>query len=165
MGSTAPDAEQPQNGNGAGDRSAPGADDPYAALPRWVRLLREAAAGVGDLASAHVRLLGAELKLARGAAHLAMFAALAATTCAVAFGLTLLALLGHLLALWLGSWSWALAVLAAGLVLALVAAILVFRHCLHLLSLPESRAQWRILLDDTLGTRHKGDDDAQSPQG
>ncbi|NII10626.1 ABC transporter ATP-binding protein [Oleiagrimonas sp. C23AA] len=133
-------------------------------LPRWLVLLRQAAAGVSDLASAHARLLGAELKLARAAAHLAMFAALAATVFAVALGLALLALLGHLLAQWYGSWAWSLLTICGLLALGLTGSIFTFRHCLHLLSLPESRAHWRALVDDALHAG-KHDDDADPPQG
>jgi F0F1-type ATP synthase assembly protein I len=79
----------------------------------------------------------------------ALVAALAATVFAVALGLTLLALIGWLLAQWFGSWAWALLALALLQVLGVAGAIVLFRRCLHWLSLPASRAQWRSLVRES----------------
>ncbi len=114
--------------------------------PPWLEELFQAAHALRELALAQWQLLGAELRLARAAAWTLLVAALLATVFAVALGLTALALLGLALAHWLGSWLWALAALAALLVLGLVAAIALFRRCLHWLSLPGTRAQWHSLM-------------------
>lgn len=102
-----------------------------------------------ELLAAQWQLLGAELRLARSAAMTALVAALAATVFAVALGLTLLALVGWLLAQWFGSWAWALLALALLQVLGVAGAIVLFRRCLHWLSLPASRAQWRALVRES----------------
>ena len=97
------------------------------------------------LLGAHRRLLRAELGLARSAVTWLLLAALVAVALAVAFGLTVLGLLGVLLAGWWHSWPLALAALAAVQLLLLILAIAAFRRCLHWLSLPASRAAWRAL--------------------
>ncbi|HET7359177.1 MAG TPA: ABC transporter ATP-binding protein [Rhodanobacteraceae bacterium] len=119
------------------------------APPRWFDELRSAAAAVRELLAAQWDLLGAELRLARAAAMTALLAALAATVFAVALGLTVLALLGWALAHWFGSWAWALFALAVLQALGVIGAIVLFRKCLHWLSLPVSRAQWRALVRES----------------
>lgn len=111
--------------------------------PRWLEEMCEAAGAIRELAQAQWQLLGAELRLARTAARVMLATLLLATVGAVALGLTLLALLGLALAQWLGSWTGALLVLAGLLVLGLTAACVLLRRCLHWLSLPGTRAQWR----------------------
>ena len=59
------------------------------------------------LFGAQLRLLAAELGLARAAVHWLLAAGLIATVAAVGMGLTLLGLAGWLLAQWFGSWTWA----------------------------------------------------------
>lgn len=98
------------------------------------------------LLGAHGRLLGAELALARRALTGLLASTLVAIALAVALGLTVLGLLGVLLADWLHSWPLALALLALLQALLLAAAIAAFRHCLHWLSLPASRKAWAGLL-------------------
>lgn len=117
--------------------------------PRWVDEVRMATVAVRELLAAQWQLFGAELRLARAAAMTALVAALAATVFGVALGLTLLALLGWLLAQWFGSWAWALLALALLQVLGVAGAIILFRRCLHWLSLPASRAQWRSLVRES----------------
>ena len=119
------------------------------APPRWLVELREAASSLRELAAAQFGLLGAELRLARAAARTALLALLAATVFAVALGLTLLALLGWVLAQWFGSWLWALLVLAVLQGVGLFGAIAFFRRCLHWMSLPNSRAQVTALVRES----------------
>lgn len=119
------------------------------APPRWFDELRSAAAALRELFAAQWDLLGAELRLARAAAMTALLAALAATVFAVALGLTVLALLGWALAHWFGSWAWALLALAVLQALGVAGAIVLFRRCLHWLSLPASRAQWHSLVRES----------------
>lgn len=113
--------------------------------PQWLDDLREAALALRELAQAQWQLLGAELRLARTAALTWLVATLAATVFAAGLCLVLLTLLGYALGLWFGSWLWALVALAGLLTLALVAALVLCRRCLHWLSLPGTRAQWHSL--------------------
>jgi hypothetical protein len=115
---------------------------PSSALHELLQFARAAQALLG----AHRRLLRAELGLARSAATWLLVAGLVVITLAVAFGFTVLGLLGVLLAGWLHSWPLALAVLAAVQLLLLAVAIAAFRRCLHWLSLPASRRAWGALL-------------------
>lgn len=94
------------------------------------------------LFGAQRELLAAELGLARSAVSWLLLAGLAATMAGVGFGLTVLGLLGVLLAKWLGSWGWALLVLALLQLLFLLAAMALFRRCMHWISLPATRGQW-----------------------
>src|SRR6185312_13535978 len=79
---------------------------------------------VKKLFGAQMELLAAELGLARRAISWMLLAGLAATIAGVGCGLTVLGLLGVLLAKWLGSWVWALLVLAVLQLLFLLGAIL-----------------------------------------
>lgn len=142
-----------------GYRPEPGDAPENGAPPRWFDDVREAAAALRDLLAAQGALLQAELRLARSAAHAALVAALVATVAAVALGLTLLALLGWALAQWFGSWAWSLAALAGLLALALAAAIALFRRCLHWMTLPASRREWRTLVQETTASRRERTDD------
>lgn len=112
------------------------------ARPPWLEDIGEAACAMRELAQAQWQLLGAELRLARSAAWTLLTVMVCTVVFGVALGLTLLALLGIGLAHWLGSWVWALLVLAGLLAVGLGATILLFRRCLHWLSLPGTRAQW-----------------------
>lgn len=105
---------------------------------------------VKRLFGAQLHLLAAELGLARSAISWMLLAGLAATVAGVGFGLTLLGLLGVLLVSWLGSWIWALLVLAVLQVLFLLGAILLFRRCMHWMSLPATRGEWHAMVRDTL---------------
>lgn len=116
-------------------------------LPGWTRDLLAAAAALRELGEAQLALLGAELRLARGAVRLALAATLAIVVLVIAAGLSLLALLAVALAHWLGSWVLALLVLVAAQVLLLLLAVRQLRRCLHWMSLPETRAQWRALTE------------------
>ncbi|MEO7072230.1 MAG: ABC transporter ATP-binding protein [Rhodanobacter sp.] len=87
-------------------------------------------------------LLKAEWALARSALAWMFVAGLAATVAGVGCALTALALIGLLLATWWGSWLWALLALAGVQLILLGAAIVMFRRCMHWLSLPLTREQW-----------------------
>lgn len=105
---------------------------------------------VRHLFGAQLHLLAAELGLARSAVSWILLAGLAATVAGVGFFLTVLGLLGVLLATWFGSWIWALLVLAVLQVLFLSGAILLFRRCMHWMSLPATRNEWGAMMRDTL---------------
>lgn len=106
--------------------------------------------GVRKLFGAQLTLLAAELGLARSAVSWLLAAGLGATVAGVGLGLTLLGLIGLLLAKWFGSWIWAFVVLAVLEVVALLGAILLFRRCMHWMSLPGTRQEWRAIMSDTL---------------
>ena len=102
------------------------------------------------LFGAQLHLLAAELGLARSAVSWLLVAALAATVAAVALGLTLLGLVGVLLAQWFHSWIWALLALALLQGLLLAGAIVLFRRCMHWMSLPATRHEWNAMMRETL---------------
>ncbi len=133
------------------------ADDREAAEPagapvpptRLLDELGELAGAVKRLFGAQLQLLAAELGLARSAISWMLVAGLVATVVGVGFGLTLLGLIGLLLAKWFGSWPWALAALAGLQLLLLFGAIWLFRRCMHWMSLPGSRRGWRSMMRET----------------
>jgi uncharacterized membrane protein YqjE len=102
-----------------------------------------------DLFGAQRELLSAELGLARSAVSWMLLAGLAATVAGVGLGLTLLALVGVLLAKWFASWVWALIALAVLQLLFVLGAILFFRRCMHWMSLPATRNEWGAMMRDT----------------
>jgi hypothetical protein len=105
---------------------------------------------VRQLFGAQMHLLAAELGLARSAVSWMLAAGLAATVAGVGLGLTLLGLLGLVLAVWFGSWIWALAVLALLQLVFLLASIVLVRRCMHWMSLPASRGEWTAMMRDTV---------------
>jgi len=105
--------------------------------------------GIKDLFGAQLELLSAEVGLARSALSWMLLAGLAATVAGVGLGLTLLALVGVLLAKWFASWVWALVALAVLQLLFMLAAILFFRRCMHWMSLPATRSEWGAMMRDT----------------
>lgn len=105
--------------------------------------------GIKDLFGAQLELLSAEVGLARSALSWMLLAGLAATVAGVGLGLTLLALVGVLLAKWFASWVWALVALAVLQLLFMLAAILFFRRCMHWMSLPATRNEWGAMMRDT----------------
>ena len=112
--------------------------------------LAQLAQAVRKLFGAQLHLLAAELGLARTAVSWILVAGLAATVTGVGLGLTLLGLLGLLLAKWLGSWIEAFIVLAFLEAIFLLGAIVLFRRCMHWMSLPATRQEWRAIMHDTL---------------
>jgi uncharacterized membrane protein YqjE len=119
-------------------------------MPAWFDDVRRLGAGLKSLFAAQFALAGAELGLARAGIVMMMFMGLAAIVFAVALGLTLLALAGWGLAQWFGSWAWALTALAGLQLVLLVAAILVFRRCMHWISLPGTRNELAILAKEAV---------------
>jgi uncharacterized membrane protein YqjE len=105
--------------------------------------------GVKDLFGAQLELLSAEVGLARSALSWMLLAGLAATVAGVGLGLTLLALVGLLLAKWFASWVWALVALAVLQLLFMLLAIVFFRRCMHWMSLPATRHEWSAMMRDT----------------
>lgn len=102
------------------------------------------------LLGAHWHLLVAECGLARSAVSWMLLAGLAATVAGVGLGLSLLALVGLALATWWGSWLWALLALCVLQGLFVVGAIVLFRRCMHWVSLPRSRSHWGALVRDSV---------------
>lgn len=105
---------------------------------------------VKHLFGAQMHLLAAELGLARAAISWIFVAGLAATVSGVGLGLSLLAFVGLLLAKWFGSWLWALLALSLLQLLFLFASMLLFRRCMHWMSLPATRGEWSAMMSDTL---------------
>jgi len=117
---------------------------------------------VKRLFGAQLHLLAAELGLARSAVSWMLLAGLAATVAGVGLGLSLLGLVGMLLAEWFGSWLWALLALVLLQGLFLLGSLLLFKRCMHWMSLPASRGEWRAMMHDTLGkARAKIDDEGE----
>jgi uncharacterized membrane protein YqjE len=112
--------------------------------------LAHVARTVRELFGAQLHLLAAELGLARSAVSWLLAAGLVATVMGVGLGLTVLGLIGLVLAKWLHSWILAFVVLAVLEALALFGAILLFRRCMHWMSLPATRHEWRAIMRDTL---------------
>lgn len=104
---------------------------------------------VKELFGAQAELISAEVGLARSALSWMLLAGLAATVAGVGLGLTLLALVGLLLAKWLASWVWALVALAVLQLLFVLGAIVFFRRCMHWMTLPTTRAEWSAMMRDT----------------
>jgi hypothetical protein len=102
-----------------------------------------------ELFGAQVELLSAEVGLARSALSWMLLAGLAATVAGVGLGLTLLALVGVLLAIWFASWVWALIALAVLQLVFVLGAILFFRRCMHWMSLPGTRQSWSAMMRET----------------
>jgi uncharacterized membrane protein YqjE len=119
--------------------------------------------GVRELFGAQLELLSAEVGLARSALSWMLLAGLAATVAGVGLGLTLLALVGLLLAKWFASWVWALVALAVLQLLFMLLAIVFFRRCMHWMSLPATRHEWSAMMRDTRARarrREQGEDAA-----
>ena len=133
-------AVEPETSVGA-DASAP----PASVVAELTQLGRAAK----QLLGAQLELLAAEMGLARSALSWMLLAGLAATVAGVGLGLTLLALVGVLLAMWFASWTWALLALAALQLLFMLVAIFFFRRCMHWMSLPATRSEWSAMIRDT----------------
>lgn len=102
-----------------------------------------------QLFGAQLHLLAAELGLARSAVSWMLLAGLAATVAGVGLGLSVLGFIGVLLAKWFGSWLWALLALSMLQLLFLLGALVLFRRCMHWMSLPATRGEWGALMRDT----------------
>lgn len=119
---------------------------PFGLLDDLAQLVR----ATRQLFGAQRQLLAAELGLARSAVSWMLLAGLAATVAGVGLGLSALAFIGLLLAKWFGSWLWALLVLCVLQLLFLFGAIVLFRRCMHWLSLPVTRGEWGAMMRDTV---------------
>lgn len=128
---------------GREDGPATSGEAPQPAAPGLLDEIGRAGRAARHLFGAQWSLFVAELGLARSAISWMLLAALAATVAGVGLGLTLMALIGVLLAQWLHSWAWALVVLGVLQGIFLYAMIMLFRRCMHWLSLPASRGEWR----------------------
>lgn len=135
-----PEAEQTTTEGGAAETAPP--SGVLAELGGLGRAIKE-------LFGAQLELLSAEVGLARSALSWMLLAGLAATVAGVGLGLTLLALIGVLLAKWFASWIWALVVLAVLQLVFVLAAILFFRRCMHWMSLPATRTEWGAMMRET----------------
>jgi uncharacterized membrane protein YqjE len=148
-----PEAEQARADSGADAAPPAGVLDELGRLGHGVR----------ELFGAQLELLSAEVGLARSALSWMLLAGLAATVAGVGLGLTLLALVGLLLAKWFASWVWALVALAVLQLLFMLLAIVFFRRCMHWMSLPATRHEWSAMMRDTRARarrREQGEDAA-----
>ena len=125
--------------------------------------LNRLASAVRRLFGAQLHLLAAELGLARSAVSWLLASALVATVAGVALGLTLLGLVGAVLASWFHSWIWALLALALLQVLLLAGAIALFRRCMHWMSLPATRHEWSAMMRETLQRAKRDGTDGDKP--
>lgn len=139
--------------------SPPPDPSPAEPPPRLLAEMGQLARAVRKLFGAQLHLLAAELGLARSAVSWMLVAGLAATVAGVGLGLTMLGLVGVLLAAWFGSWTWALLALALLQALFLLGAILLFRRCMHWMSLPATRSEWSAMMHETL---RKADQDVDA---
>lgn len=136
--------------------------DPASPPPGLLSEVGALGSAVRHLFGAQMHLLAAELGLARSAVSWLLLAGLAATVAGVGLGLTLLGLIGVVLAAWFDSWIWSLAVLALLQLLFLLGAIVLFRRCMHWMSLPATRSEWGAMMRETL--RKAETDIASAPE-
>jgi hypothetical protein len=135
---------------------AAAAPDPAPSSSGLLAEVGQLARAVKRLFGAQMQLLAAGLGLARSAISWLLLGALAATVAGVALGLTLLGLIGVLLAAWFGSWVWALRALALLQLLFLLGALALFRRCMHWMSLPVTRGEWSAMMRETLHKAEAG---------
>jgi len=133
---------KPDLGNAAPE-TAPLASGLFAELGQLGRAVKH-------LFGAQLHLLAAELGVARSAVSWMLLAGLAATVAGVGLGLSMLAFVGLLLAKWFGSWVLALLGLCLLQILFLLGSILLFRRCMHWMSLPVTRGEWGDMMRDTV---------------
>lgn len=126
------------------------APDPAPSSSGLLAEISQLGRAVKQLFGAQWHLLAAELGLARSAVSWILLAALAATVAGVGLGLSILGLVGLLLAKWFGSWLWALLALCVLQLLFLLGAIWLFRRCMHWMSLPATRTEWGTMMRDTM---------------
>ncbi len=131
-----------------GESTREAAPDPAPSSSGLLTEIGQLGRAVKQLFGAQMHLLAAELGLARSAISWLLVAGLAATVAGVGVGLTVLGLIGVLLAEWFGSWTWALLVLVVLQLVFLLGAILLFRRCMHWMSLPATRGEWSAMMRD-----------------
>lgn len=139
-----------------GESTRQPAPDAVPPSPGLLADLAQLGRALKQLFGAQMHLLAAELGLARSAVSWMLVAALAATVAAVGLGLTVLGLVGVALAQWLSSWLWALLLLAVLQLLFLIATIMLFRRCMHWMTLPATRAEWGAMIRDTVQQAEAG---------
>jgi len=137
--------------------------DPAASASGLLAEISQLGRAVKHVFGAQSHLLAAELGLARSAVSWMLLAGLAATVAGVGLGLSVLAFTGMLLAKWFGSWLWALLALCLLQAVFLLGAIVLFRYCMHWMSLPVTRSEWSAMMHDTL--REAGDHDVSDHAG
>lgn len=142
-----------------GETAREAAPDPAPSSSGLLTEIGQLGRAVKRLFGAQMHLLAAELGLARSAISWLLLAGLAATVAGVGVGLTVLGLIGVLLAHWFGSWTWALLVLAVLQMMFLLGSILLFRRCMHWMSLPATRGEWSAMMRDAM---HEADAGAGS---
>lgn len=101
-----------------------------------------------EVFSAQLPLMAAELGLAKSAVVWMLIAVLLLVVLGVGVAFSALALAGVALAGWFGSWLWALGALAVAQLLLMGVAVLVIRRCMRWMTLPQSRGQWRAIVND-----------------
>ena len=137
---------EPSRDPAAPNPAPPLSGPPAGLLDELAQLVR----AVRQLFGAQLQLLAAELGLARSAVSWMLLAGLGATVAGVGFGLSVLACIGLLLAKWFGSWLLALLALCVLQLLFLFGSILLFRRCMHWLSLPVTRTDWGATMRETV---------------
>ncbi len=130
------------------DTTAP---DPAPSSSGLLQEIGQLGRAVKRMFGAQLHLLGAELGLARSAISWILVAGLAATVAGVGMGLTVLGIIGLALAKWFGSWLWALLVLFLLQGLFLLVAILLFRRCMHWMTLPATRGELSAIMHEAAG--------------
>ena len=145
-----------EEGPEASGDEPPLSDRPAPGDPGVLDEIGRAGRAAKRLFGAQIALFMAELGLARSALSWMLLAALAATVAGVGLGLTLMALAGVLLASWLHSWPWALVVLGVLQALFLGGMIFLFRRCMHWLTLPASRHEWRETIRQAMRRSERG---------
>jgi uncharacterized membrane protein YqjE len=143
---------------GRDDAPASPDEPPAATPPGLLEDIGRLGRAFHQLFGAQLRLLAAELGLARTAVHWLLLAGLVAMVAGVGLSLTLLGLIGLLLAQWFDSWTWALGVLALVELGVLVGAIVLFRRFMHWMTLPATRNEWNAMMRDTLHRPEPQDD-------
>jgi hypothetical protein len=127
------------------------APDPATPPPGLLDEIGQLGRAVKRMFGAQLHLLGAEMGLARSAISWILVAGLAATVSGVGMGMTVLAIIGLVLAKWFGSWLWALLALFLLQSLFLLGAIVLFRRCMHWMSLPATRGELSAIMRDAAG--------------
>lgn len=131
------------------DPAATGPSTPDRPATGLMAELAEFGRAFKQLFGAQLHLLATELGVARAAVSWILLAGLAAMVAGVGLGLSLLALIGVVLAKWFGSWLWALAALCVLQALFLLGSLLLFRRCMHWMSLPVTRNEWGAMVRET----------------
>lgn len=121
-----------------------------AAIKGFGRELAQLGSALKTLFGAQWHLLSAELGLARSAISLLMVALVVALVFGVALGLTVMALLAYVLAIWFNSWIWALVALAGLQLIILGACLLVAKKCAGWMTIPQTRREVRSMVHDAV---------------